>query len=196
MAMTFQGEFTRFFGSRRPIGMISNGRAPNATRRQSIGLELFRTHRPRAFVDSIRRPPSSLISRSGHGGKHPPSRLRRSARHASGEGPSRSRMGFPWFGRGLPRSTRKGFATQACDLFGFACEVTAAAPEHVGACRAGMVPAPRREPHDVAESHPRSGSRPRSRPHVDGAGGSLSGRRRIRRHGFQRIRRRRRSHHA
>jgi hypothetical protein len=79
MAMTFQGEFTRFFGSRRPIGMISNGRAPNATRRQSIGLELFRTHRPRAFVDSIRRPPSSLISRSGHGGKHPPLRLRRSA---------------------------------------------------------------------------------------------------------------------
>ena len=58
----------------------------------------------------------------------------------------RSRMGFPWFWCGLPRSTRKGFATQACDLFGFACEVTAAAPEHVGACRAGMVPAARREP--------------------------------------------------
>ena len=68
----------------------------------------------------------------------------------------RSRMGFPWFGCGLPRSTRKGFATQACDLFGFAYEVTAAAPEHVGACRAGMVPAARREPFNVAQSHPRS----------------------------------------
>jgi hypothetical protein len=75
--------------------------------------------------------------------------------HASGEG-TRSRMGFPWFRRGLLRSTREGFATRACDLFGFACEVTAAAPEHVGACRAGMVPASRREPFDVAQSHPRS----------------------------------------
>jgi hypothetical protein len=55
-------------------------------------------------------------------------------------------MGFPWFWCGLLRSTRKGFATQACDLSGFAYEVTAAAPEHVGACRAGMVPAARREP--------------------------------------------------
>ena len=68
----------------------------------------------------------------------------------------RSRMGFPWFWYGLPRSTRKGFATQACDLFGFACEVTAAAPEHVGACRAGMVPAARREPFNVAQSYSRS----------------------------------------
>lgn len=50
-------------------------------------------------------------------------------------------MGFPWFGRGLPRSTHKGFATPACDLFGCAYEVTAATPEHVGACRAGMVSA-------------------------------------------------------
>jgi len=41
---------------------------------------------------------------------------------------------FPWSGRGLPRSTREGFATQACDLFGCACEVTAAVPEHIGAC--------------------------------------------------------------
>ena len=70
----------------------------------------------------------------------------------------RSRTGFPWFWYGLPRSTRKGFATQACDLFGFACEVTAAAPEHIGACRAGMVPAARREPsmsHNLtlAQSH-------------------------------------------
>jgi hypothetical protein len=67
-----------------------------------------------------------------------------------GKDQPRSRMGFPWFGRGLPPSTRKGFATQACDLFGFACEVTAAAPEHVGACRAGMVPAARREPSAVS----------------------------------------------
>lgn len=59
-----------------------------------------------------------------------------------GEEPPRSRMGFPWFGCVLLRSTREGFATQACDLFGFACEVTAATPELFGACRAGMVPAP------------------------------------------------------
>ena len=82
----------------------------------------------------------------------------------------RSRMGFPWFWYGLPRSTRKGFATRACDLFGFACEVTAAAPEHVGACRAGMVPAARREPFNVAQSYARSEPRLRSGPHADGAG--------------------------
>ncbi len=49
----------------------------------------------------------------------------------------RSRMGFPWFRYGLPRSTRKGFATRACDLFGFAFEVTAAVPEHVGRLSSG-----------------------------------------------------------
>jgi hypothetical protein len=58
----------------------------------------------------------------------------------------RSRMGFLWFRHGLLRSTPKGFATRACDLCGCACEVTAAAPKPVGACRAGMVPAARREP--------------------------------------------------
>src|ERR1700736_4831051 len=96
-----------------------------------------------------------------------------SASPASGKDRPRSRMGFPWFKRGLPRSTRKGFATQACDLFGFACEVTAASPEHVGACRAGMVPATRRELHDVAQSHPRTESRLRSGPHADGTGRPL-----------------------
>ena len=94
--------------------------------------------------------------------------------HASGEG-TRSRMGFPWFRRGLLRSTREGFATRACDLFGFACEVTAAAPEHVGACRAGMVPAARREPFNVAQSYARSEPRLRSGPHADGAGHPFPG---------------------
>ena len=87
----------------------------------------------------------------------------------------RSRMGFPWFWFGLPRSTRKGFATQACDLFGFACEVTAAAPEHIGACRAGMVPAARREPFNVAQSHPRSEPCLRPGAYADGAGHPLPG---------------------
>lgn len=99
-------------------------------------------------------------------------------------------------GNGLVRSTREGFATQACDLSGFACEVTAAAPGHVGACRAGMVPAPRREPHHVAESQPRPGERLQSRSHADGARGSVLGRRGVRRDGLQRIRRRREHHRA
>ena len=73
-----------------------------------------------------------------------------------GKNHPRSRMGCPWFWYGLLRSTRKGFATQACDLFGFACEVTAAAPEQVGPYRAGTVPAARREPFNVAQSHARS----------------------------------------
>ena len=72
-------------------------------------------------------------------------RPRRSAVVPSGEEPPRSRIGFPWSGLGLLRSTRKGFATQTCDLSGFAYEVTAPALRHVGACRAGMVPAQRRE---------------------------------------------------
>jgi hypothetical protein len=42
-------------------------------------------------------------------------------------------------------SLRKRATSSASPL-----EVTAAAPEHVGACRAGMVPAARREPFNVA----------------------------------------------
>ena len=116
----------------------------------------LRTHRPTVFVDfeANGHPLFVHVDQGGTDLRAQNVRFRRPT--LPGKDQPRSRMGFPWFRRGLLRSTRKGFATQACDLFGFACEVTAAAPEHVGACRAGMVPAARREPFNVAQSHARS----------------------------------------
>jgi hypothetical protein len=81
-------------------------------------------------------------------------RPRRSACVAVRRRTTRSRMGFFGPGAAFYDQPARGSLRKRA-TFGFAYEVTAPAPGHVGAYRAGMVPAPRSEPYDVAQSQPR-----------------------------------------